>query len=320
MIRVITFVITVNITNFDKNVNTKGQNMKDYLLFMDVAGDIDREFAKQYEINLLPMEVSLNDQPQTYTAGDDGMDLINFYEQIKKKCSFQTSLINPALYEEYFRPYLASGKSALYVCLSSGLSSTFQAAQMAAKNLKEEFPDVDLVPVDSLLATAPMGLLAERMAENKAAGKSIEENAADLNEMKHLVQGYLVVDDLNSLKRTGRIGAATAFFGSMLNIKPIITIYGGGLHMINKQKGIKKSLQVISEYFKENYDPTISTSVYIADANEPATADELEALVKEFAPNITIKRLLISPIVGAHVGPGSVLISFFSNKQCPFSK
>ena len=293
--------------------------MKDYLLFMDVAGDIDIEFAKQHEIHLIPMEVSLNDKPQTYTADENGMDLIDFYEQIKKKCSFQTSLINPALYEEYFRPYLASGKSVLYICLSSKLSSTYQSAQMASKTLKDEFPDVDLIPVDSLLATAPMGLLAERMAENKSAGKSIEENATDLNEMKKLIQGYLVVDDLNSLKRTGRIGSATAFFGSMLNIKPIITIYGGGLHMINKQKGVKKCLQVISEYFKDNYDPTVSTSVYIIDANEKESADELEALVKEIAPNCTIKRKLLSPIIGAHVGPGSVLISFFSNKQCPFA-
>lgn len=293
--------------------------MKDYLLFMDVSGDIDGDFAKQHGITFLPMEVALDDEIETYTADENGMDLVKFYEKIKNNCSFQTSLINPALYEEFFRPYLASGKSALYICLSSGLSSTFQAAQIAAKNLKSEFPDVDLIPVDSLLATAPMGLLAERMAENKLAGKSISENATDLNEMKHLVQGYLVVDDLNSLKRTGRIGAATAFFGSVLNIKPIITIYGGGLHMINKQKGIKKSLQVMSEYFRENYDPTISKSVYIIDANEKATADELEALIKQIAPDCNIKRRLLTPIVGAHVGPGSVLVSFFANKRCPFA-
>jgi len=186
--------------------------MGDYLLFMDVAGDLDSEFAKQHDIKFLPMEVTLNDEQQTYTADENGMNLIDFYDKIKQKCSFTTSLINPALYEDFFRPYLASGKSALYICLSSGLSSTFQAVQTAGQNLKAEFPDVDLVAVDSLLATAPMGLLAERMAENKRAGKSITENATDLNEMKHLIQGYLVVDDLNSLKRTGRIGSATSRF------------------------------------------------------------------------------------------------------------
>ncbi len=293
--------------------------MSDYLLFMDVAGDLDSEFAKQHDIKFLPMEVTLNDEPQTYTADENGMNLVEFYDKIKQKCSFQTSLINPALYEDFFRPYLASGKSALYVCLSSGLSSTFQSALTASQNLKAEYPDVDLIPVDSLLATAPMGLLAERMAENKLAGKSITENATDLNEMKNLIQGYLVVDDLNSLKRTGRIGSATAFFGSMLNIKPIITIYGGGLHMINKQKGIKKSLQVMGEYFRENFDPTISKTVYIIDANESETADEMAEIIKEIAPDCVIKRRLLSPIIGAHVGPGSVLISFFANKRCPFA-
>lgn len=294
--------------------------MRDYLLFMDVAGDIDGEFAKQHDIKFLPMEVTLDNEPQTYTADENGMNLVDFYDKIKQKCSFSTSLINPALYEDFFRPYLASGKSALYVCLSSGLSSTFQSVQTAIRNLKTEFPDVDLVAVDSLLATAPMGLLAERMAENKLAGKSITENADDLNEMKNLIQGYLVVDDLNSLKRTGRIGSATAFFGSILNIKPIITIYGGGLHMINKQKGIKKSLQVMGEYFKENFDPTISKNVYIIDANESATADEMTEIIKKIAPDCTIKRRLLSPIVGAHVGSGSVLIAFFANKRCPFAE
>lgn len=294
--------------------------MKDYCIFMDVAGDIDRKFAQENGIVCLPMEVSLDGASETYTADENGMNLTEFYSKIKQNCSFRTTLINPALYEEFFRPYLSQGKSALYVCLSSGLSSTFQAAKTAALNLKDEFPDVDVVVVDSLLATAPMGLLAERMAENKAAGKSITENAADLNEIKHLIQGYLVVDDLNSLKRTGRIGAATAFFGSVLNIKPIITIYGGGLHMVNKQKGIKKSLQAMGQYFVENFDPTISTTVYITDANEKDTADELEAEIRALAPNCNIKRCMLSPIVGAHVGPGSVLIAFFANKRCPFAK
>jgi len=296
--------------------------MTDYLMFMDVAGDLDPEFAKKADIKFLPMEVALNGKTQIYTAKEDenDMNLVDFYDQIKKKSSFQTSLINPALYEDYFRPYLANGKSALYICLSSGLSSTYQAVLTASRALKEEYPDVDLVAVDSLLATAPMGLLAERMAENKQAGKDIFENAKDLNEIKNFIQGYLVVDDLNSLKRTGRIGTATAFFGSMLNIKPIISIYDGGLHIVDKQKGVKKSIQAISEYFRDNFDPKTSKSVYIIDANEEQTADELTQLVRAIAPDCIIKRKLLSPIVGAHIGPGSVLISFFSDKKCPFAK
>jgi len=90
--------------------------------------------------------------------------------------------------------------------------------------------------------------------------------------------------------------------------------------MINKQKGIKKSLQTMGEYFKDNFDPTISQTVYIIDANEKATADEMEAIIREIAPNCNIKRRLLSPIIGAHVGSGSVLIAFFANKRCPFAK
>jgi len=284
--------------------------MKDYLLFMDVSGDVDESFVKDKNIQLVPMEFFINNEVEVYTGDENGMDLVKFYDEIKNKTVVKTSQITPNKYEEFFRPYLEKGYSCLYLGISKGLSAGYQSSLVASKNLKEEFPDVDFVSVDTDLVTGLLGLLAERMVQNKESGKTLQENVDDLNEFKTKIKGFCFVDDLQALKRGGRISAATAFLGAMLNIKPIITMTGGTLHMIGKQKGLKKSLITLGEHFKNNYRAETSKSVYILDACESDYADELEKIIKEIAPDANVKRGLITPIVGAHLGSGALVLAF----------
>lgn len=285
--------------------------MKDYLLFMDVSGDIDEKYIEEKKIQLVPMELFINDEVETYTADKNGMDLVKFYDEIKKKTIVKTSQITPNKYEDYFRPYLEKGYSCLFLGISKGLSAGFQSSQVASRNLKEEFPDVDFISVDTDCTTALLGLLAERMIENKEKGMTLKENVQDLNEIKTKIKGFCFVDDLQALKRGGRISSATAFLGAMLNIKPIITMTGGTLQMIEKQKGLKKSLVSLGGHFKNNYSPEISNSVYILDACESDYADELEKIIKDIAPECNVKRRLITPIVGAHLGSGALVLAFW---------
>ena len=285
--------------------------MKDYLLFMDVSGDLDESYAKNEKIKLVPMEFFINNEVEVYTADEKGLNLVKFYDEIKKKTVVQTSQITPNKYEEYFRPYLEKGYSCLYLGISKGLSAAYQSSLIASKNLKEEFPNVDLISIDTDCVTSLLGLLAERMIENKEKGMSLQENVEDLNNLKTRIKGFTFVDDLQALKRGGRIGAASAFLGSMLNIKPIIEMSGGTLHVISKQKGMKKSLAYMGELFKKYYNPEISNIVYIVDACESTTADEMEKIIKEIAPDCLIKRKLLTPIVGAHLGSGALVISFW---------
>ncbi len=287
--------------------------MKDYLLFMDVSGDIDEKYIAEKKIQLVPMEFFINNEVEVYTGDKDGMDLVKFYDEIKNKTIVKTSQITPNKYEDFFRPYLEKGYSCLYLGISKGLSAGFQSSLVASRNLKEEFPDVDLVSVDTDSVTALLGLLVERMVENQEKGMTLQENVNDLVEFKTKIKGFCFVDDLQALKRGGRISAATAFIGSMLNIKPIISMTGGTLHMIGKQKGLKKSLQTLGELFKNNYKPEISNSVYIVDACESEYAAELETIIKEIAPDCIIKKKLLTPIVGAHLGSGALVIAFWGN-------
>ncbi len=284
--------------------------MKDYLLFMDVSGDIDEKYVKDGKIKLVPMEFFINNEVEIYTGDSDGMDLVKFYDEIKNKTVVKTSQITPNKYEEFFRPYLEQGYSCLYLGISKGLSAGYNSSLVASKNLKEEFPELDFVSIDTDVVTSLLGLLAERMIENKEKGMSLQENIDDLNEIKTKIKGFCFVDDLQALKRGGRISAATAFLGAMLNIKPIIEMKNGLLQMIGKQKGLKKSLQTLGEHFKNNYSFDSSNTVYIVDACEESYALELENIIKEIAPDCVVKRKLLTPIVGAHLGSGALIISF----------
>lgn len=285
--------------------------MKDYLLFMDVSGDVMDSYVEQGKVELVPMEFIINGVAQNYTGKADGIDVIDFYKQVKARADIKTTQITPAIYEDYFEKYLAEGRSVLYLCLSSGLSSTFQSACTAAKNLKEKYPDVELLVVDTLRATACTGILCEKMIANKDAGMSLRDNYYDLEVFKYKLDACCYVDDLNALLRGGRIGKGTAIIGTMLDIKPLITFTPDGkLRNWGKQRGIKLSIKKLIEFYTQYADLNSPHPLYICHADEEANAKELAAKIKEANPNCEIKIRLLSPIIGAHLGPGALVLGF----------
>lgn len=285
--------------------------MKDYLLFMDVAGDVMDNYVEEGKVELVPMEFIINGVAQNYTGKSDGIDIIEFYKHVKERADIKTTQITPAIYEDYFNKYLAEGHSALYLCLSSGLSSTFQSACTAAKNLKEKYPDVELLVVDTLRATACTGILCEKMIANKEAGMSLRDNYYDLEVFKYKLDADCYVDDLESLVRGGRLGRGTAIIGKMLDIKPLITFTPDGkLRNWGKQRGIKLSIKKLVEFYLQYADLNYPNPLYICHADEENNAKELAAKVKEANPNCEIKIRLLSPIIGAHLGPGAIVFGF----------
>lgn len=285
--------------------------MKDYLLFMDVSGDIDASYVNNGDIHLIPMDLVIDDKITTYTADDNGMNLNEFYHNIKKNKIVKTSQINPQIYEDYLSPYLEKGYSCLYLGLSKGLSSTYQSSVIASQNLKEKYPDVDMITIDTDAVTALLGLLAERMIENKKSGMTLEENVKDLNNVKTKLTGFAIVDDLKALKRGGRISSAIAFAGAILNIKPIISIANGTLFMYDKQKGTKKAILKVANAINDDIDTSFGKTIYIVDGCEEDSANELEQELKNLMPNLTIKRKLLSPIIGAHLGKGALVVAYY---------
>ncbi len=274
--------------------------MNDYIICMDASGDIIREIAQENGIEFVPMEYSLGEEMRTSHGCEDEAVLKRFYDGQRGGDLTRTSQISPFMYEEYFAKFLKEGKSVLYFCLSSGLSATYEGSMLAARNLKEAYPDREVLPVDTLAATGGMGILAELAIENRKKGMSLRENFDAVSALVPKLRHFFMVQDLMYLKRGGRVSAATAIVGSALNIKPILKIdENGKLVTIDKKRGNKAAMTALFAYFKENYNPELCRTIYICDADTP----ELEK-VREEAADVAIRRTMLSPIIGAHTGPG----------------
>ena len=285
--------------------------MKDYLLLADVSADVDRALVEQGKLKLLPMEFVINNDVYTYTDDEAGMDAVQFYEFVRQKAPMSTTQISPTKWTELVEPYLKDGHSVLCLCLSSGLSASYNSAVMAAEELKQKYADAEFVPVDGLRATGVAGVICERMIENKEKGLTIEENKKDLEEFRVKTSGCAYVDDLDSLKRGGRISKAVAFVGGLLGIKPLIQFNKDGtLSMWGKERGYKKSMHSIVQYYLARADVDVPHTVYITHANDENYANELAAEIKAVSPNANIKIRPLSPIIGVHLGPSAMVLGF----------
>ncbi|MDE7162386.1 MAG: DegV family protein [Anaeroplasmataceae bacterium] len=284
--------------------------MQNYIIMMDVSGDVAKETIQKWDLKFIPMQYSLGEEMRTSVGPEEEEVLKRFYDGQRNGDLTKTSQITPYQYEEYFEPYLKEGYSILYLCLSSGLSSTYSAACLAKESLKEKYPELDVFPIDTLCATGGMGVLAEVALKNREKGLTAEENRDELLRLVPKMKNWFLVQDLMYLKRGGRVSAATAVVGSMLNIKPILKIdEQGKLTTIAKKRGNKMAVQTLFDYFKEHYNSEEDQTVYLCDANCRDLSDSLAAKVKASYPAVEIKQTTLSPIIGAHTGPGMLIIS-----------
>lgn len=289
--------------------------MNDYLIYADVSMDIDPEFAKAHDIRFVPMHYSLGEEDRICQGMEDPELLKKFYQGQRDGDVTHTSQITPQSYIDAFTPSLKEGKDILYICLSSGLTKTFDSVNLAARDLAEEFPDAKVCPVDSLGATCGMGLLAEFAAQYKEAGMTIEENAKALEKIRLRICHLFMVEDLMYLKRGGRVSATTAVVGTMLNIKPILIIDDDGkLPTIDKKRGVKPALKDMMRRVAKTRDPEYHR-YYIMHADAPDRADQLRKQVTELDPEAKITVVTLGPVIGAHTGPGMAAIVWVGDRQ-----
>ncbi|MCF2669135.1 DegV family protein [Faecalicatena contorta] len=279
--------------------------MNDYIICMDASGDIIAEAARENNVAFVPMEYSLGDEMRTSQGCEEEEVLKKFYDGQRGGDMTKTSQISPFMYEKYFKKFLEDGKSVLYFCLSSGLSSTYNSAMLAAGNLKEEYPNQEVLPVDTLAATGGIGILVEKAIENQKKGMDIHENYDAINAVIPKLRHYFMVQDLMYLKRGGRVSVATAIVGSALNIKPMLEIdKNGKLITVDKKRGNKAAMTSLYKFFVENYDPEQGSIIYVCDADAPELAEELTHKVQDSHSDVIVRRTMLSPIIGAHTGPG----------------
>ena len=236
-----------------------------------------------------------------------------FYDELREGITATTAAANPDDWASLMLPALKEGRDVLVIAFSSGLSTTYQSAVIAAKDLQEEYPDRTINVVDSLCAALGQGLLVHHACRKRDEGMSIGELSAWLEAHKKNVCHWVTVDDLSHLKRGGRISAATALVGTMLNVKPIIHVDNDG-HLINcaKVRGRKAAMEYLAKKFAET--STDFDTVFIGHGDCPEDAAALEALLREKHEIKEITTGYVGPVIGAHTGPG-VLVVFFMGTQ-----
>lgn len=283
----------------------------DYEIFTDASADVALEVSAKSDLHFIDMQCEADGKIYNCTGVDDDEKVNGFYRDIRKGSLPKTTQITPFRYEEIFEPVLTSGKSVIYSCLSSGLSSSYESAKLAAKNLNDKYENVKVYAIDSIGATSAMSLIAERMLSNRERGLSASENAADIELFKHALYTTCYVEDLHHLKRGGRISAVKAALGSMLNLKPIIIISPDGtIANTTNCRGSRKAVLYLCGKYEELADMSSDAPVYVADADNTEMAEFMVEELKRINPNVVIRRTKLSPIIGTHLGPESVLISF----------
>ena len=287
-----------------------------FSIFVDGSSNLPKSLLEPLDIQVLPCSYNLNGTPGVYNGDVDSFDFHAYYEMLRSGGRMQTTLLNTHLFITHFTPELEAGRDVIYVCMSSGISGTVQAARLAAEELTAEFPERTVRIVDSLGAGFGTGLLACRGADLRAEGKSAGETADILEaEVPRMLQ-FFTVDDLNFLKRTGRISSATAMMGTMLNIKPLL--WGdptGHITSYGKHRGRKKVIAAIAEDYRKRAVEPEKHRIAISHGDCPQDAQALAELVNQIAKP---KELIIcphEPFTGSHVGPGMLALFFLGTER-----
>jgi len=290
--------------------------MRDFVILTDSCCDLTAPLAEELGICVIPLSLLLDGRE--YRNYPDGREIgfKEFYDRVRGGSMPTTSAVNVGTFEETMRPFLADGKDVLYLAFSSGLSTTYQSACIAAEGLRSEFPDAGIRVVDTLAASLGQGLLVYLCAKEKAAGKSFDEVCAYAENMKLKICHWFTVDDLNHLKRGGRVSAATALAGAMLSIKPVLHMDDEG-HLINvsKTRGRKASLLALADEMEKTVIDPAQQTVFISHGD---CADDVELLADEIRSRFGVKDVIVNyvgPVIGAHTGAGVVALFFVGEKR-----
>lgn len=275
----------------------------------------DFPLQRYRELGLISLPLSITFRGETYPDRNDD-SLRDMYAGLRAGEAASTAAANPQQWEEALEPVLASGKDALILAFSSGLSTTYQSACIAADEMKERFPERKILVVDSLCASLGQGLLAYYAARKRDEGLGLEELKAWLEDNKLHLCHWFTVNDLMYLKRGGRINAATAIMGTMLSIKPILHVDDEGhLVSVGKARGRKASIAALADKAAELGQGYDNSLMFISHGDCREDAEALAELVKERCGVKEVYINYVGAVIGSHSGPGTLALFFLGQHR-----
>lgn len=289
--------------------------MSNYVIITDSSCDLPDSLVKELELEVLPLAFIMDGKTYRNYPDNREMSPDTFYGKQKEGLMATTNAVNVEEASNAIEAVLKQGKDALVLAFSSGLSSTCNAFQIAAQELAGQYPDRKVFAVDTLCASLGQGMLVHQAARLRQEGKSIEE-VRDWVEANKLRQcHWFTVNDLFFLKKGGRVSAATAVVGTMLQIKPVMHVDNEGhLIKVDTARGRKASLKALVDKVGELAEDPASQTMFISHSDSLTEAQSVADAIKERFGTKEIIINSIGPVIGAHTGPGCVAL-FFMGKH-----
>lgn len=290
--------------------------MTKYQIFTDCTCDLSKDIYMNYPLVILPMDVTIDSSTFSHTHDFKNMSAKEFYEKLRNGYMSTTSQITPMIFKETFENTLKEGKDVLYIGFSSGLSGTLQSSLLAKSELEDSYPNNKIIIIDSLAASAGQGLLVYQALLNQKNGMAIDENETWLNNNILKLAHWFTVDDLQFLKRGGRVSGAVALVGTALKIKPVLHVDNEG-HLVNVSKahGRKASLNALADKLATTITDPTNQVVFISHGD---AFEDAQFLADKIFETSHVKEIVISdigPVIGSHSGPGTIALFFFATER-----
>lgn len=291
--------------------------MNKFVIISDSLCDLHEDLRKQYDVDYVPNRAYVGETEYDADIDWKTVDLKEFFDYMRDGNRITTSQISATVCKEKFESYLKEGYDILSISCAEALSASVNVCRRAGAELMEKYPERKIVCVDSKRCSGALSLLCIRASQLRAEGKTIEEVATWLEENKKFTHQMGTVEKLAYLKRAGRVSASSAFFGGLLNIKPILIsdVHGNNV-AVEKVKGRATSLAKLVEKTVENYRKSEYPDVFVqhADDEEEAKLVKEELLKRLDLTDEQIHIGRINPVMSASTGPGTVAVYFFGTE------
>ncbi len=287
--------------------------MRDFVITVNSTVDMPKEWLEEREIKVVPLRYTMDG---TTYVDMEGLSAKEFFAKLREGKMSVTSQVNPDEAKDALEKYVKEGKDILHLAFTSALSGTYNSMRLAAEELREEYPEANIIVIDTLCACMGEGLLAHYAYEMKKAGKTMDEIAQWVEDNKLRVGHQVTVDDLHHLHRGGRVSKTSAIVGSMVKIKPILVVNDEGrLEVFAKERGRKKSISTIVNMAMERMGEDDKEIAFVTHGDCLEEAEYLADMLKEKAG---VKKVVINNIgtvIGSHTGPGVLAVFHMGNKR-----
>ena len=288
--------------------------MRNFIIITDSTSDLDKEKREKYGIEYVAMNYIIDDVEYVASLDWESHNVKEFYDLMRSGKRVFTTQVPKNVYYDKFKSVIENGKDVLYISCSSALSSSVNTAMVVARELKEEYPDAGIFCVDSLISSLGQGYLVMEASRCRSEGKSAQETAKYIEDIRLCVNQCGTVASLEYLHRAGRVKASKAFFGNLFGVKPIIiSDRKGQNYAYKKVKGTANARVAIAQDVFNAADG-VYDKLYITHSDCLADAEALRDEILKVAPFKEVQMGVIGPIVGASVGPGTV-IAFCYGKE-----